>query len=202
MRSQLLTASMAAVAALAAGVASAAEGGLGWPGAEASFLSYDAAGCVATQVDVFVRGAAAGGGAAPARLFLALSRLDECRDVELARAKRRVPLAPGAFQLAPDLSAATLKSVVVVPGKGSGKSLTLDINLAWAAKEDAVTASVKAVAEGLGEIIRVKSPTMRTMRLAIASGTIKSGASNFTPAAATDASLSRTWAGRQLNIGG
>jgi hypothetical protein len=187
--------------AAAAAPAAATEGGLGRPEAEASFASYDASGCVATQVDLFVRGAAAAGGAARPRLDLAVSRVDECRDVELVRAKKRIALPPGAFHVAPDLGAATLETVATVPDKLSGKSLTLNITLVWAASEDAVTAPVAAVAEGLGEVTRVRAATERTMRLAGASGTITSGAVNFTPAPATDAALSRTSAGRRLGVG-
>jgi len=201
MRKHLLTASMAALVVLAA---AGAEAGLGRPEADAAFVSYDASGCVATQVDVLVRGTAAGGGAAASRLDLAVSQLDECRAVELVRAKKRNKLAAGAFHLESDLSAATLKGEVSIFDNVSGKQLTLTIDLAWAAKEEAVAAAVKGVAEGLGEITRVTVPTVRTMRLAGASGTIKikGGASNFTPAAAVAASLSRTSFGQRLNVGG
>lgn len=202
MRKWPLTASIATLVALAASATSAAEGGPGWPAAEASFVSYDASGCIATQVNIFVHGTGAGSGAAQSRLYVALSRLDECRDVELIRAERRVSLAPGAFRQEPDLGAATLESVVAIPDKLSGKPLRLNIKLVWTAKDDAVTASVKSFSEGLGEITRARSPTQRTTRLAVASGTIKSGASNFTTAASTDASLSLTWAGRRLKDGG
>jgi hypothetical protein len=78
-------------------------------------------------------------------------------------------------------------------------TLTTDLlaQLAWAAKEDAVTASVKAFAEGLSVI----TPTQRTTRLTIALGTFKNGASNFMPSVSTDASLPLTRVGQQLNKG-
>ena len=202
MRSYILISSTAAALVLAAGAASAAGMTLGWPGAQATFVGYDRAGCVRTQVDVFVRGAGISDRAAAAKLFLAISRYDECRDVELMQAERRLPLRAGMFHQEADLSAATLEGAFTLPSRASGKATGLKIKIAWTATEESVTAPVKAVTEGLGEVIRAKSPTMRSMRLAAASGSIEGPAGNLTPAAATDASLSRTWVGRPAATGG
>ena len=186
----------------AAGAASAASMALGWPGAQAAFVNYDAAGCVRTQVDVFVRGAGLGDGAAAAKLFLAVSRMDECRDVELVRAQQRFPLPAGAFRQEADLASATLDQAVMLHDAASRRPIRLTIKVAWTATEDAVTAPVGSVTQGLGEVSRARSPTMQTIRLGAASGSIVSDSIQLPALSTTDAQLSRTWAGRRIGTSG
>lgn len=193
---------VAAALITAAGAASAANMALGWPGAQAAFVNYDAAGCIRTQVDVFVRGAGIGDGAAAAKLFLALSRMDECRDVELVRANHRFPLPAGAFRQEADLSSATLNQAVTIRDDASRRPVRLTIRVAWTATEEAVTAPVGSVTEGLGAVSRARSPTMQTIRLGAASGSIVSDSIRLPGLSTTDAQLSRTWAGRRIGTKG
>lgn len=202
MHKHIASACAAATLLTTASAASAASMALGWPGAQAAFVNYDAAGCIRTQVDVFVRGAGIGDGAAAAKLFLAVSRVDECRDVELVRAERRLPLSAGAFRQEADLSSATLNQAVMLHDGASRRPVRLTIKVAWTATEEAVTAPVGSVTQGLGEVSRARAPTMQTIRLGAASGSIVTDSIQLPALSTTDAQLSRTWAGRRIGTSG
>src|SRR3954447_17589366 len=169
-----------------AALASPAAAGPGdAPVASAAFQSYDAKGCVATEVTVFAIGTPGGSGA---RLTLSASRVDECQGKDLLAAKTSVALGAGAFSVSPDLGSATLVAAVKAPGR-PGRAAVFDVDLTWTATEPALEADTDVSPTDLGRWSCV--PVYRVLRLAGA-GTVSDGVANLTPVAAADATLSLT----------
>jgi hypothetical protein len=156
------------------------------PVATATFRSYDAKGCVATEVTVFAIGSPGG---AAAKLDLVASRVDECQGKDLLAAKTSTALGPGAFSVSPDLGTATLVAAVKAPGR-SGQGATINIHLTWTATEPALEADTNVSPVDLGRWSR--GPVHRVLRVTEAVGTVSDGVANLTPVAAADATLSFT----------
>src|SRR5689334_9678074 len=122
-----------------AALASPALAGAGdAPIATATFRSYDAKGCVATEVTLFAIGSP-GAGAGAAKLDLVATRVDECQGKDLLAAKSTTTLGPGAFSVSPDLGTATLVAAVQAPGR-AGQAATVNVRLTWTATEPALEA--------------------------------------------------------------
>src|SRR4051794_5604202 len=154
------------------------------PGARATFQSYDAKGCVATEVTVFALGTPGGSGA---KLTLLASRVDECQGKDLLAARTSVALGPGAFSVSPDLSTATLVAAVKAPGR-PGRATVFNVDLTWTATEPALEADTNVGPTDLGRWSH--GPVHRVLRVAEAAGTVSDGVANLTPVAAADATLS------------
>jgi hypothetical protein len=168
-----------------AALASPALAGAGdAPVATATFRAYDAKGCVATEVTVFVVGGPNGAGGA--KLDLVASRVDECQGKDLLATKASVALGAGAFSVSPDLGTATLVAAVKAPGRAA----TVNVRLTWTATEPAIAADTSVSPTGLGRWSR--APVHRVLRVAEAAGTVSDGVGNLTPVAAADATLSLT----------
>lgn len=153
------------------------------PVATATFRSYDAKGCVATEVTVFAIGSP---GAGAGKLDLVATQVDECQGKDLLAAKASVALGPGAFSVSPDLGTATLVAAVKAPGRAA----TVNVRLTWTATEPAIAADTSVSPTGLGRWSR--APVHRVLRVAEAAGTVSDGVGNLTPVAAADATLSLT----------
>jgi hypothetical protein len=156
------------------------------PVATATFRGYDAKGCVATEVTVFVIGGPAGGGA---KLTLLASRVDECQGKDLLATKASTALGAGAFSASPDLGTATLVAAIKAPGL-AGRDATVNVHLTWTATEPALEADTDVSPTDLGRWSR--GPVHRVLRVAEAAGTVSDGVTNLTPVAAADATLSVT----------
>jgi hypothetical protein len=170
-----------------AALASPALAGAGdAPVATATFRSYDAKGCVATEVTLFAIGSP---GAGAAKLDLVATRVDECQGKDLLAAKSTTTLGSGAFSVSPDLGTATLVAAVQAPGR-AGRDATVNVRLTWTATEPALEADTSVSPTGLGRWSR--APVHRVLRVAEAAGTVSDGVGNLTPVAAADATLSLT----------
>src|SRR3954454_14496001 len=156
------------------------------PVATATFRSYDAKGCVATEVTVFAVGSP---GAGAAKLDLVASRGDECQGKDLLATKATTTLGPGAFSVSPDLGTATLVAAVKAPGQ-AGQGAVVNIHLTWTATEPALEADTSVSPTDLGHWSH--GPVHRVLRVAEAAGTVSDGVANLTPVAAADATLSLT----------
>lgn len=185
---------IAPFAALAASVlvTSVAAAQAGRPVVDASFVSRDRTGCVSTEVSVLVRGDGTGGnpGSGKAKVSLAITEVDECRDEVLLSAAGKANLGDGAFRLSPDLRSATLNTTVPVLDRVANKRFGATVQLAWKAVETAVEADISVEPDESGRAVRLKVPAHRTLRLAEASGVVAEGERKFTPLPAIDAAIS------------
>jgi hypothetical protein len=151
---------------------------------QADFAGQDPTGCITTEIAVFARAAGAA-----ARLDLAISRVDECRDAVLLGVRaQQVKLPVGALSVKPGLGSATLDAVALpVVDRQSGRRLSLTLRLAWTGEEEAVSTDDRVDEVGLGRFVRGR--THRTLRPATASVEILDGGTSLVTGSATDASI-------------
>ena len=156
--------------------------------ADAHFVSYDGAGCVATDVAVFARTDGSAG-----RLRLVVTKVDECKGQEVLRTQARATLSAGALRVASDLSSAALNTVLNVNDPHTRRSFAVTIRLSWTADEPVVAADTTVVPDDLGQFSR-GARRHRTLRLAKATGSITVGVTNLAPQPAIDAAISSSQA--------
>jgi hypothetical protein len=159
--------------------------------AEAFFSSTDASGCVLTEVYVAADDGRVkidpGGAEAESAAVIFISQFDTCTGTQLGAAEGTALLAPGAFQIDKELTAATLSATIEVFDSVSDTSFPVQVNVSWTGVGDTTREKQRShlTAPGFKSIIRVDG----TSREATASGTVTDGTTNFTPGPAVFAEL-------------
>jgi hypothetical protein len=157
--------------------------------ADAFFSSTE--GCVVTDVGVFaVDGRVKTGPGRPAVESTAsvfISQFDFCTQTQLLAADGFAVLAPGEFQIAADLTSATLTATIEVFDFVSGTSFPVDVNVSWSGSGDTFREKqhFHFTAPGFKANFRMDG----TFREATAAGTVTDGTTNFTPEPAVFAQL-------------
>jgi hypothetical protein len=159
--------------------------------AEALFSSTDPSGCVVTEVFVAADdGRVKTGPGMPeveSVAFIFISQFDVCTQTQLLAADGFAVLAPDAFQIDRQLTAATLTATIEVFDFVSGTSFPVEVNVSWTGFGD--TFSVKDRFHLKAPGFKVNSRFDGTFRDATASGTVTDGTTNFTPEPAVFADM-------------
>lgn len=166
--------------------------------ASAEFFSYDASGCISTNVFVFVSesrqhnqpGAPVDGG----QVFADISRYDECHGfapVEFLFGDAQI--APEEFQTSGNAQSASFHKTLVMSSFLTGSSTPVTFDLTWTGNGDPTTSHTHQVYSSPG--LRFSASLHGTSRPATATGSISDGTSQFAPEPSTFASLTSTTTG-------
>ena len=146
----------------------------------ATLKSTDASGCVSTEVFVFARSRSVGFQASSSqKVFIAISKIDDCKEVPLVRASGSATLIGQDLQLDPNLVSGTLDTTVKMRDSVSRRNFDARVNLAWAGFGALRTTRSKDHFDSPG--IRVKEAKQfdMTNREAVVSGSISEGSTEF-----------------------
>jgi hypothetical protein len=166
--------------------------------ASAEFFSYDASGCISTDVFVFVSesrehnqpGAPTDGG----QVFADISRYDECHGfapVEFLFGD--APLAPEDFQTSGNAQSATFHKTLVMSSFLTGNSTPVTFDITWNGDGAPTTSHTHQVYSSPG--LRFSASLHGTSRPATATGSISDGTTQFAPVPSLSASLTSTTTG-------
>jgi hypothetical protein len=161
--------------------------------ADARFYSTDPSGCVTTEVFVLVNRGKLGGPANQAdtseQPSLRISQVDDCKQIPLMNAFGSVQQ-KGHFKVDNGLASATLYTTIPVFDQVSGRSLEIDVSLAWSATGAAFSTADHIYFQSPGHVVQLKNAVQGTHRPAQASGAVFLDTTNFTPDPSKDAEVS------------
>jgi len=152
-------------------------------GANASFESVDASGCILSRLDVFTAEAMIQSPPGRREPFsstsIFLSQYNMCTDTQLLAAEGVKDLAEPDLQISSRLQGATLNTTITMFDTLTGNTFDLSVDLSWLGVGPS---SRQHSSFHFGDkVCRIISRFKGTFRGAEASGTVSDGVTNFTP---------------------
>jgi len=159
--------------------------------ASAFFSSIDPSGCINTGGSVFafenITHSLPGPGSSSADILIDLFQFDFCTDTLLLSASNIAPAENVDFQVAGNLTSATVHAIVPVYDNVSETTFNVTVDLTWTSTSSLGHQSSHYKVNFQGCHVNLKNNS--AFRFAEASGSVSDGTMNFTPSPSTEATI-------------
>ena len=159
--------------------------------AAAFFSSTDPSGCINTGGSVFafedISHSPPGPGRSSSAVLIDIFQHDFCTDTHLLSASGVAELTSAEFQVAGNLTSATLHVTVPMTNSVSGTTFDVTIDLTWTNTSSIGHQSSHLKTNFQGCHVNLKNNS--AFRFAEATGTVSDGTTNFTPSSSTEATI-------------
>jgi hypothetical protein len=156
--------------------------------ADAHFTSTDASGCISTEVFVFARSGTSRTSISESETSIQISQVNDCTETWLMGASGSVP--SSAIQIDPNLKSASLDTTIAMSDRVSQKQFDVNVNLTWTGIGKIDHTRNNFYFASPGSIVKEEKQFDGMYRQAQASGSISTGAAEFTPQPAVEAEIS------------